>query len=305
MKYLDINKIKAVPIPEILNLLGIQPIKRRENDWIYLSPWRSEAEPSLHVRPIQNTWKDFGEDKSGTSNIDLIIRMGIAPNFYAAAKWIDEHYFGVSEGYDDSRFAGHVHSVLSATSKPKTRIISAGPISSEELLAYMDSRCIPRSLVHRFCRQVTFANSYGYQRTALGFPTVKGGYAVRSADFKGFVGPGSYSFVSLQANFPSREVNVFEGFIDFLSFRALFRGNQNDSIITNSVSNIWAAIQLIEDKGYNELHAYLDADEAGQKATRQLMNVPQKTMVDHSAMYKDKDLKDLNDYLLWLWMTRK
>ena len=76
-------------------------------------------------------------------------------------------------------------------------------------------------------------------RTASGISpwlsaTKGGGYEIRNPFFKGCVPPKDVTLLSVG----STSCNVYEGFMDYLSARALGIGGKEDHLVLNSVSNV-------------------------------------------------------------------
>lgn len=67
----DLDAIKAIPIADIM---PCEPRQRATNRLYYLSPWRTESNPSLVVYVDSNRFHDFGEDLSGTV-IDMYMKL--------------------------------------------------------------------------------------------------------------------------------------------------------------------------------------------------------------------------------------
>ena len=94
---------------------------------------------------------------------------------------------------------------------------------------------------------------------------------------------------------------VFEGFIDYLSFRTLmkygrlpcFDARENDCIVLNSVTNICKALPLLRE--YDKTVCLLDNDAAGHNAFASLYKALNGNAEDMSSLYEG--FKDLNDYL--------
>ena len=70
----------------------------------------------------------------------------------------------------------------------------------------------------------------------------------------------------------SKIIKVFEGFIDFLSFIELTNDEkQYDYLIMNSVSLTNKSIEFLNTNQYQEIHLYLDNDNAGNLCTTELL----------------------------------
>jgi DNA primase len=57
---MNIVMARAIPMPEILRKIGLQPAKPGHKDYWYYSPFRTEKTPSFHVNLYRNVWYDFG-----------------------------------------------------------------------------------------------------------------------------------------------------------------------------------------------------------------------------------------------------
>ena len=288
-KYLDFKAIKAIPIRVILQRLGINPKKEKGDNIWYLSPWRTESLPSLHVRQSTNTWIDFGEQMSGTDNIDLVVRLGIATTPYDAAMWINEHFLSpLGNTLLDESFSIKV----SAPSQKSegSQVVEIKPISKGKLATYFyECRRIPFSILSKFCVEVHYTTETQQVYYGAGIANIRGGYAVRNPMRKINVRPAGISLIS-----GSRSTCLmFEGMTDFLSFVTLHPDNKDDKIILNSVELLNHAIPLLGD--YHSIECYLDNDKAGKRATSRIQDAFGKIVVDKASVYNE--YKDLNDYL--------
>jgi hypothetical protein len=81
--------------------------------------------------------------------------------------------------------------------------------------------------------------------------------------------------------------------MDFLSYLSLKQNPSPtiDSAILNSISNLPKAIPFLQT--HQTIHAFLDNDEAGNRAVQSLSPVC-KEVIDQSVFYRNH--KDLNDY---------
>ena len=297
--YITLESVKKIPIVDIMSRLGFQSVTRRSNDWAYHSPWREDKNASLHVRLSTNTWKDFGEEGSGTSNIDLVIRLGIAHDWRGAAQWLLDNFEG-----------GMTVSVIRGTFGPSlptsadVRRVSGGPvllrdeaIGRDALLAYGEQRGISRKVLTTYCRQVTFRSQAGRVYTAIGFGNIEGGYVLRFGDWiKCNIGPSSYSYVAENCGMGTY---VFEGFFDFLSFKILRPSEKGEYYVLNSVVHVDKVADCMKERHNGEVKCFLDADKKGKEALAAIRSaLGNANTVDESYLYEEKGLKDLNDYLV-------
>ncbi len=88
---------------------------------------------------------------------------------------------------------------------------------------------------------------------------------------------------------------VFEGFMDFLSYFTIkkYPAFSLNVVVLNSVANLDKAIPFLQCN--NNIHLFLDRDEAGRTATAEIVSrCPQSEVIDHSGLYLG--YKDVNDY---------
>ena len=85
--------------------------------------------------------------------------------------------------------------------------------------------------------------------------------------------------------------------MDFLSYLTIkkYPAFSLNVVVLNSVANLDKAIPFLQCN--NNIHLFLDHDEAGRKATDEILNrCPQSEVIDHSGL--DLGYKDVNDYLM-------
>jgi len=156
------------------------------------------------------------------------------------------------------------------------------------LLQYLQSRRIPSALAKQYCSQVHYENG-GRSFFAAGFRNDKGGYELRSRFFKGSSAPKTFTLLCSDND----KINVFEGFIDFLSHLVLFPGQmQTDYLILNSLSFLESALPVLS--GYTHSKLYFDHNPAGRDKTA-IAIAALKSCIDGSGLYMG--FEDLNDYL--------
>lgn len=56
---MTIEQAKSIAIAEYLQSCGITPVRVQGNSLWYLSPLRTESEPSFKVNQSRNEWYDF------------------------------------------------------------------------------------------------------------------------------------------------------------------------------------------------------------------------------------------------------
>lgn len=300
---MKIEELKRIPIWELLSHLGIEPVSKRGGgaQLMYHSPLRPDRNASFSVSTRKNLWMDFGTSRGGNV-IDLAIALKGNCTFSEAAAWLEEQasffrsdirYRDVSR-YDDShmsRLSGH--SDISG--------MRVEDLTSPRLLDYLESRGISASIGRRYCKEAHYTvrdrEYYG-----VAFMNILGGMEIRSRFFKGCHGVKAPTVVSVEKARRTTSCCVFEGFMDFLSYKVLEeRGDGEivqpfpcDCIILNSTSIIQRAIPFIG--VYTIAYCYLDNDFAGTQALDTLDLLMPGRIFEMSSRFSSYN--DLNDYLM-------
>jgi hypothetical protein len=277
---------------DYLLLLGFKPAKINGNDHWYLSPFRNEQTPSFKVNRKFNVWYDHGLQKGGklvdfgvlfyncTVN-ELLQRLAHQNNFF----------------FHQQKPVDRATPISGAGEKEKIIIVDTrSPIRLLSLKNYLHYRRIPLEIANRFCKEVDF-NLYDKKYTAIGFKNSAGGYELRSANFKGSSSPKE---VTLFGKDLSKQILVFEGFMDFLSYKAihqpkliLLSKQQPNFLILNSIGFLEKMKPMLEN--YPSIHLYLDRDKIGLELTKEVLSISRKYR-DESLAYKNH--KDLNEFLM-------
>ena len=174
------------------------------------------------------------------------------------------------------------------TSKHKLEIISVQSLTNPYLLRYIVEREISLSIANRFCSEIRYNNT---NRTyyAIEFANDAGGWEIRSLYFKGCIAPKAITTISKGTDV----LQIFEGFMDFLSWQTLNPYSACDTIVLNSL----ALLPRIQEKlkSYKQVESFLDNDEAGRKSFEFLKQFCP-SIIDGSIRYQTH--KDLNKWLV-------
>lgn len=174
------------------------------------------------------------------------------------------------------------------TSKHKLEIISVQSLTNPYLLRYIAERGISLEIANRFCSEIR-SNNTNRTYYAIGFANDAGGWEIRSPYFKGCIAPKAITTISKGTDV----LQIFEGFMDFLSWQTLQPSSVCDAIVLNSL----ALLPRIKEQimGYKEVESFLDNDDAGRKSFTVLRQMfPQ--AVDGAARYREH--KDLNEWVV-------
>lgn len=245
---MEIQNIKQISITDYLQQQGYSPARVQGIHFWYCSPLRNESTPSFKVNTERNQWYDFGTGEH-EDIIDLVrtlqhCTMYEAIDFLIGSKQIV---------HQDFSFGGE-----RKTSKHKLEIISVQSLTNPYLLRYIAERGIYLSIANRFCSEIRYNNT---NRTyyAIGFANDAGGWEIRSSYFKGCIAPKAITTISKGTDV----LQIFEGFMDFLSWQTLNPSSTCNAIVLNSL----ALLPRIQEKlkSYKQVESFLDNDEAGRK----------------------------------------
>lgn len=134
--------------------------------------------------------------------------------------------------------------------------VVCGPLRCNALLDYLKGRGIPAEIARAECEEVRFW-LYGKRYFAVGFRNMGGGYELRTRFMKWCLPPKDISVIRNR----SLTCNLFEGFIDFLSWKVLGISRGEDYLVLNSVTLLERSFPFLDN--YGRIRCYLDNDDAG------------------------------------------
>lgn len=275
---MEIQHIKQIAITDYLQQQGYAPARVQGIHYWYYSPLRNERTPSFKVNTERNQWYDFGSGEHGDI-IDLVCALhrctiSEAIRLLSGAKQVAHQEFS---------FGGE-----RKIYERKLEILSAQPLSNPNLLRYLAARAIPLPIASAYCSEVLFRNM---KRTyyAIGFANDALGWEIRNMYFKGCIAPKAITTISKATDV----LQIFEGFMDFLSWQTLNPSSTCDTIVLNSLALLPRIQEKI--KSYKQVEGFLDNDDAGRKSFVVLRQMfPQ--VVDGATRYRAH--KDLNEWLV-------
>jgi len=275
---MEIQNIKQISITDYLQQQGYSPTRVQGIHFWYCSPLRNESTPSFKVNKERNQWYDFGTGEHGDI-IDLVRALQHC-TMYEAIELLTGSKQIV---HQDVSFGSE-----RKTSKHKLEIISVQSLTNPYLLRYIAERGIPLSIANRFCSEIRYNNT---NRTyyAIGFANDALGWEIRNMYFKGCIAPKATTTIRRG----SECLQIFEGFMDFLSWQTFHPSSTCDAIVLNSLALLPRIKEQIA--GYREVESFLDNDDAGRKSFAVLKQIfPQ--VIDGATRYREH--KDLNEWLV-------
>ena len=286
---MQLHDIKQVSIVDYLAQTGYKPKLIKGVNYWYCSPLRSELTPSFKVNAERNQWYDFGTGDHGDI-IDLVCALQHCSTAEAMRQLAALKGVRLAPSFS---FGG---TTTLRSQAPSMELISVQAVKHPKLLLYLSERGLQHSDVSPFLSEVYYRVSEKCF-FALGFPNDAGGWELRNLYFKGCFAPKAITTIK---GTDSHKLQLFEGFMDFLSWRKLHPEVQDDSIMLNSLTLLPKLIPTLHP--YTMIESLLDNDEAGDRATKQLFDagLPVKDMRACYAPYKD-----INEYLILAEQRKK
>ena len=158
------------------------------------------------------------------------------------------------------------------------------------MIYYLNARGISVEVADQHCHEVTYSNQDQVFK-GIAFKNQSGGYEIRSNGFKSCTAPKDISFIENNG----RNLAIFEGFMDFLSYLMLpvFHVADANFLVLNSLSLLGKATAHLA--YHDSKFLFLDNDQSGFKAANQLkQGYPR--VIDMCLFYAGH--KDLNDFLI-------
>ena len=276
---MNCNQAKNIAIIDFLNSEGTLPKTVKNGSAWYNSPFRDENKPSFKVNTNRNIWYDFGLGKGG-GIIDLI--MILYNTDIAGALTVLQNSNLTSHSYFSFEQQKPIQSSL--------QINDIRSLQNYALQQYLSSRNISPTRAGNFVKEAYYQiKDKNY--FALAFKNDKGGYELRNKYFKGGNSPKAITTIK---GF-SKTINIFEGFIDFLSALEYYniRKPANTTIVLNSISNLKSVYESLQQ--FKRINLYLDNDPAGKK-TAKIIESEFDNVKNYSGIIYP-NYKDFNDLL--------
>jgi len=290
-KYYEPAKIKErVSISQFLKDLGFSPVKKSGGESFYHSMIReAEKTPSFCVNERMGLWYDHGLGKGGDL-IDL-----------AQALWPDLNFSEVlgriagrsQEAFDMGKNNTGAAQSLIQEKPARYKINKISEIGGNKALAdYLDFRGL-KTIAGAYLKEVHYeVTLQGNRRKtfcAAGWTNEKGGWEIRNASFKGCLGKKG---ISVMSGNPSK-LNLFEGFMDFLSWKSANPTTTDSVMVLNSVVHLKEVLQRAA--FFPAVDVFFDTDVSGKQALSTLLDfVPHaRDCADAYQGYKDYNQKHM------------
>ena len=279
---MNCKQFNSISLEEVLVSLGHLPTKQNEKEAWFLNPFSTENHASFKLDKRNNVWYLHSEGIGG-NNIDFMMKY-LKASVKEVLEWAEKQNFSSFQSQKD------YHSKSSSLNYHITEIKE---LQNENLKIYLQQRGLSPT-VYSLVKEVHFA--IGEKKLyAIGFENLSGGWELRNQFYKGSLLKKDISVVNLNNNLEkNKNVVVFEGFIDALSFVEMKPFFNGDLLVMNSVSLLSKAKEYLQN--YSEFHLFLDNDKAGEFCKNEILkSFPEAK--NHSEIYALH--KDLNEYFVF------
>ena len=240
---MEIDALRQIPLADFLARLGHEPLRMRGNEWWYAAPYRTERTPSFRANVDKQLWYDFGLGKGG----DIFT---LAGEFVHSSDFMEQARFITEAGFVPlPQIEPRPHKTVEK--KPVFEEMEIRPLSHRALLSYVEERGIAPAIAQRHCKEVHF-RLYGKRYFSIGYGNRCGGFELRNRFFKGCIPPKDIT--SFRQG--SSSCHLYEGFMDWLSALTLGIGNEEDSLVLNSVANVSKALYPLG--SYERIHCFFE-----------------------------------------------
>jgi hypothetical protein len=285
-QFLNARELKEqASIVDLLNRLGYEPVRKFGKEHMYRSMLREgDNDPSFSVDDKLGAWYDHGNGKGGN-----IIDFGLA-------YWPTLTFHEVVEKIQNACNIPVIQKEPRPRIPVKVRNYVVEQVkdlgSHPAITNYLQGRGIFDMAKKHLCEvYYSVADDKGgrNQFFAAGWKNEADSWEVRNKYFKGCLGQKAISFIPGN----QKQVAVFEGFINYLSWLKENQGTEHNIIILNTLSLLNDGINKA--KQFSLIDLYLDRDTSGYQATKDFIKaLPYAS--DRSAVYENYN--DYNDSLV-------
>lgn len=279
---MNCKQFNSIKLEEVLASLGHLPTKQNEKEAWYLNPFGTETQASFKLDKKLNLWYLHSEGIGG-NNTDFMMKFQNI-SVKEVLEWAEKQNFSSFQPQNDIHLQKSI---------PNYQITEIKELQNENLKNYLYQRGLSQN-IYPFIKEVHFTIR-GEKLYAIGFENVSGGWELRNSFYKGSLLKKDISVIKLnnENHEKNKNVVVFEGFLDALSFVEMKRFFKGDLLVMNSISLLNKTKTHLQN--YSEIHLFLDNDRAGEICKNEILkSFPEAK--DHSEIYLLH--KDLNDYLL-------
>ena len=275
---MNCEKIKErVSIRAVLESFNFFPVKENQKTTFYFALDREEKIPSFSVDFVKNKAFDFGTGKS--YDVISIVQQINQCSVSDALKYLKKFDFSIQK-----------NGKIEETNQSKNySILKVNEIHHPALIQYLKSRKVyeQKDLVKEIYYELNGKKYFG-----IGFYNNSGGVEIRNKYSKICLGKKDVTLITNDLNISS-EIDVFEGFFDYLTYRNIekIENFNSDYLILNSTAMLFKVDEIL--KKYDKISLFLDNDSNG-KTTKEIIQKKYENVEDCYLFYKN--FKDLNEW---------
>ena len=272
--FLNAHEIREKVSPvDLLAHLGYAPAYKSGKELFYHSMLREEKTASLCVNEQLGIWYDHGGPNRSGIKGGNVIDLGLA-------YWFPLSFAEVLEKIKDtcSVDISKIPVPININQKTRPRIATKLPNykieeikplgSNPAITGYLQYRGVWETATDHLKEIYYYIEDEKKNRKpffAAGWKNENDGWEVRNKYFKGCLGKKGMSFIEGEEN----RLTVFEGYLDYLSWKQEQTLNKPAVLILNSLSFISAAIDRASK--FEMVDVFFDHDQSGKQATNQLL----------------------------------
>ncbi len=270
---------EKVNIRTVLESFSLFPIKENRKTAFYFALNREEKIPSFSVDFVKNKAFDFGTGKS--YDVISIVQQMNRCSVSDALKYLEKFDFSIQENLE----------IEEIDQSKNYQILKVSEIKHPALIQYLKSRKVleQRNLIKEIYYELNGKKYFG-----IGFFNNSGGVEIRNKYSKICLGKKDVTLFKNELS-RNREIIIFEGFFDYLTFKNLEKEENavSDYLILNSTAMLFK----VEDKlkKYSKISLFLDNDANG-IATKKIILKKYKNVDDCSLLYGE--FKDFNEWVM-------
>ncbi|WP_121812989.1 CHC2 zinc finger domain-containing protein [Mucilaginibacter kameinonensis] len=248
---------------------------------------------SISIKDKDNLWYDHALGEGG--DIIKAVQKFENKTFVEAIKRLSNSTDIIADGYH-AFFKKNGETELDIEIK---KVLDT--VQHPALINYLHSRGLGIKDVEGVAKEVHWSTGKDHF-FAIGFQNANNGYAVRSSVYKGNLKGGGISTFTVGSQ--PQSIKLFEGSMDFASYRHLFPDESFNAILLNGTGNLTELLcEKINTKSIEKgipVHTYFDNGRdgvGGKHATQKAIKLI-KGATDQSSFYAEKGLNDINDFLM-------
>ncbi len=265
-------------IRTVLESFGRFPAKENKRTAFYFALDREEKTPSLSVDFVKSRAFDFGTGKSYDiiSIVQLLNRCSVSQALEYLKK-LDFSYVEIPK--QPIEVQETIYKITKVTE-----------IVNPALINYLNTRKVLQQ--KKLVKEVHYTIN-GKNNFAIGFSNNSGGMEIRNKYSKICLGIKDVTLI--QNPNGAKEIAIFEGFFDYLTYRDMEgQNNLPDILVANSTALLYKIEERITELDkYSKILLFLDNDATGMKV-KDIFRQKFQNVEDCSLLYKD--FKDLNKW---------